>query len=151
MALRPIWWWFWLGWFPLFWFYPSYINAPIKTRKKNGDYSYSYYSGVGSIASWVFFVVFLILFLSVTTYSTWWYLWYYIWIFFFFLIIVFWCVGLVSIFTFQGEYNAEQAIINQDANDTSTVEGGEVLSTDGGLQPMRMRSSKQMKSLNMQL
>lgn len=148
MALRPIWWWFWLGWFPLFWFYPSYINAPIKTRKANGDYSYSYYSGVGSIVSWVFFVVFLILFLSVTTYSTWWYLWYYIWIFFLFFIIVFWCAGIANVFTFEGEHEQEQEALDNDANDTSPEEGGEKVEE---LQPMRMRSSKQMKSLNMQL
>ena len=151
MALRPIWWWFWLGWFPLFWFYPSYINAPIKTRKANGEYSYSYYSGVGSVVAWVFFVLFLILFLSATTYSTLWYLWYYVWIFFLFFIIVFWCVGIVNVFTFEDEYNTEQQRIEQDENDTSNIEGGEKVEKREELQPTRMRSSKQMKSLNMQL
>ena len=151
MASRPFWWWFWLGWFPLFWFYPSYISAPIKTKKVNGERTVSYYSGVGSVVAWVFFVLFLILFLSATVDSTLYIVYEIIWILFLVFIIVFWLVGLGNFFIFQGEYIAEQEIINQDENDTSTENGGEVVKNDGGLQPMRMRSSKQMKSLNMQL
>tara|TARA_B100000902_G_scaffold174542_1_gene168360 strand:+ start:113 stop:565 length:453 start_codon:yes stop_codon:yes gene_type:complete len=150
MASRPFWWWLWLGWFPLFWFYPSYISAPIKTRTKNGDYSYSYYSGVGSIVSWVFFVLFLILFLSATVDSTLYIVYEIIWILFLVFIIIFWFVGIGSIVTFQGEFTEDQKELEKDAKDKSDVEGGEKVETED-LQPMRMRSSKQMKSLNMQL
>lgn len=147
MPLRPIWWWFWLGWFPLFWFYPSYINAPIKTKKANGDHSVSYYSGVGSIAAWVFFVLFLILFLSVATYST---LWLWLWIVCLIGIFAFWCVGLLH-FYFYVEFEDQQTILEEDENDISNVQGGNKKTDDEELQPMRMRSSRQMKSLNMQL
>ncbi len=152
MALRPIWWWFWLGWFPLFWFYPSYINAPIKKKKANRERTVSYYSGVGSVVSWVFFVVFLILFLSVAVDSTWYILYEIIWSVFLFFIIVFWCFGLGHYY-YLDEFIEEQEILDKDSNDVSTVEGGEVIDDDQNtdLQPMRMRSSKQMKSLNMQL
>ena len=138
MALRPIWWWFGLGWFPLFWFYPTLINAPIKNNKANGDKSYSYYSGVGSIIAWVFFVSFLVLFLSVALDSTWYIVYEIIWIFALFFIVIFWCVGIGHYVTFEDEFNKDEAIIQQDEEDVNSDPGENETKSD--LQPMRMLS-----------
>ena len=151
MALRPIWWWFWLGWFPLFWFYPTIIDANIRRERVNGERTYTYYAGWGHVVAWMFFILFLLLVLFAPLSPLVGIIFQIIFWLALVVILIFWIFGIGHVYYFDDEYKDDKKRSEQDETDVSTIEGGEKVETKEDLQPMRMRTSRQMKSLNMQL
>jgi uncharacterized integral membrane protein len=147
MGLRPIWWWFWLGWFPLFWLFPAYLDAPIRHKQKDGSYTVSYQTGFAGTAAFVIFLVFLFLFLFASVDSVWYLLFYWIWFIALIVVIIIWIVGLFMYY-FEDEHKQDKKPV-EEVQVSVPEESKE--EDNSNFKPMRMRSSRQMKSLNMQL
>lgn len=148
MALRPIWWWFWLGWFPLFWFFPTYIDAPIRHRRDDGTYTLSYQVGYAGVVAFLFFFVFLFVSLFASVDEVWSLLFYWIWIIALICIVFIWLGGLGLVSYFEVEHKQDKKPV-EEVQVSVPEESKE--EDNSNFKPMRMRSSRQMKSLNMQL